>query len=166
MPDTRLAGERIIAATENRRAPFTVAYTSLTTNATADPGGAEAVWLTSVSATYRAGRAYRVTLKGLAVATVANTDCQLRVRRAALGGSLLFDSFRFALPSTANIAFYFANVFVVAGAVDITAVLVGTISRAFGSGVVTVNASAVNTAYIHVEDVGPAGDFSGATAIS
>ncbi|MFF7365809.1 hypothetical protein [Streptomyces sp. NPDC008125] len=166
MPDIRLAGERIIAATENARAPFHHSYTALTTNATADPSGVETVWLTTPPAVFKAGRAYRVTLKGLAVATIANTDCQLRVRRAALGGSLLLDTFRFPLPSTANVAFYFGNVFVVTGSTNLTVSLVGTISRAFGSGLVTVNASTTNTAYISTEDVGPASDFTGAPALT
>ncbi|MFD6421700.1 hypothetical protein [Streptomyces sp. NPDC060198] len=166
MPDLVYSGQRLIASESNVRAPFTVGYTPLTTNATADAAGAEAVWLTSTSVTLRTGRAYRLTLKGLAVATVANTDCQLRVRRAALGGSLMFDSFRFALPSTANIAFYFANIIAITAAADITTVLACTISRAAGTGLVTVNASSVNVAYIHTEDVGPATEFAGATAIS
>jgi hypothetical protein len=167
MPDTRFAGERIIASVENARAPFTLNFTAINTDT---PSGGinttETVWVTTPSLVFKAGRAYRVTVKGLIQLTAATTEAQVRVRKGALGGSILYDSWRIASPGQSNYGMELTGIFANSTASNITTAVVGTIQRASGAGNVLIAASVTSPAYLHFEDMGPASDFSGSIALT
>ncbi|MFJ8863606.1 hypothetical protein ACIRD8_34965 [Streptomyces sp. NPDC102451] len=166
MPDLALAGERLIASVENARAPFTVDYTCITANTPASPVSAETVWVTTPAILFRAGRAYRMTVKGLITVSATGSEGRIRVRRANVSGTTLFDSFRISTPNAANYCFELSNIFLNSGASDISAALVGTVARDSGAANYHVSATpAANPAYILTEDIGPMADFPGATAL-
>ncbi|WP_327268818.1 hypothetical protein OG233_14170 [Streptomyces sp. NBC_01218] len=167
MPDTRFAGERIIASVENARAPFTLNYSAINTDTPSSGiNTTETVWLTTPSLTFKAGRAYRVTVKALVQLSAATTEAQLRVRKGALGGTLLYDSWRIASPGQSNYGVELSSIFANATGANIVTAAVATIQRASGAGNVLVAASVTSPAYLHFEDMGPASDFSGAIALT
>ncbi|WP_406462947.1 hypothetical protein OHB07_16125 [Streptomyces sp. NBC_00111] len=167
MPDLALAGERLIASVENARAPFAVDYTCITTNTPASPVSAETVWVTTPTITFRAGRAYRLTIKGLITVSATGSEGRIRVRRATVTGTTLFDSFRISTPNAANYGFEFSNVFLNSGASDIAVALVGTIARDSGAANYHVSATpAASPAYLLTEDFGPVADFPAATSLT
>ncbi|MFJ4837183.1 hypothetical protein [Streptomyces sp. NPDC088746] len=166
MPDLSLAGERLIASVENAKAPFTVDYTCITANTPGSPVSAETAWVTTPTITFKAGRAYRLTIKGLITASATGSEGRIRVRRDTVAGATLFDSFRITTPNATNYGFEFSNVFLNGGASNISATLVGTVSRDSGAANFHVAATpAANPAYLLTEDFGPASDFPGATAL-
>ncbi|WP_299542010.1 hypothetical protein [uncultured Streptomyces sp.] len=168
MPDSPFAGERLIAGIEGGRAPFTVNFTANQDNYPQPviTTGAEGIWITTPAITFKASRAYRITVKGLLAPTATGSEGQVRVRKGALGGQLLFDSFRMTVPATGNYAFLFGNIITNSTGAAITAPIVGTVARSSGTANFTVNGSAVSPSYLHVEDVGPASDFNGSTSLS
>ena len=167
MPDLARPGERLIAATENARAPYTVNYTAINANTPSSPVTNETVWVTTPSITFRPGRAYRLTVKGLLTPNAASSEGRIRVRQTNLSGTTLFDSFRITTPSSSsNYGFEYSNVFINSGTIASGTALVGTVGRDSGTASYQVSASATHVAYLLVEDVGPAADFPGATAIS
>ncbi|WEH40805.1 hypothetical protein [Streptomyces sp. AM 2-1-1] len=166
MPDTRFAGEALVAATENARAPFTLSFTATNTDTPLGGTTAEAVWITTPSITFRAGRAYRVTVKGLLQLSAAATEAQVRVRKGVLGGLLIYDSWRIPSPGASNYGIELSSIFTNATASSITTTVVGSVARASGTGTVLMAASVTSPAYLHFEDLGPASDFTGAVALT
>lgn len=168
MPDFVLAGQRLIASVENARAPFLLDYSAINVNTPPSPGvTAETMWVTTPTLTFKNGRAYRLTAKGLASTSAVGAEVQIRAHKATVGGQILFDSFRISTPNAGNYGFEFSNIFTNTSGVDVTTVLVGSIFRVTGStALVWVAASATSPAYLMTEDVGPAADFTGATAIT
>jgi hypothetical protein len=161
-----LAGMKITAQRLIDFTPHTVEYQSLTANATAVTT-TETVALTTGSVVFETGRAYRFTIKGLYQSSVAADQVQVRIRKTNTSGTTYVDSFRLYCPAAGgNTAFYLSNIGVNTSGADITAVVVGTYVRSAGTGNVLIAASATNPAYIEVEDIGDASDFSGATAIT
>ncbi|MEU0133407.1 hypothetical protein ABZ172_05100 [Streptomyces sp. NPDC006296] len=165
MPDLARAGQRLIASTENARAPFTVNYTAINSNTS--PVTNETAWVTTGLITFRPGRAYRITVKGLLTPTAASSEGRIRVRRDTASGTTLYDSFRITTPSSgANYGFEFSNLIVNSGTSQVLALLVGTVGRDSGSATYSVSSSATHVAYLHTEDFGPAADFPGATPLT
>ncbi|WP_405856114.1 hypothetical protein OG407_07195 [Streptomyces sp. NBC_01515] len=162
---TWLSGMRVTADRLNDNTPHTVNYTSITAN-TPNNTGTEAVALTTASITFRAGRAYRITFKGLAQSSVANDQVTVRVRKTNTSGDVYVDSFRIPIPTAGgNFPFYLANICANTGTSDVTAVLVGTYVRLSGTGNTVLAATTTHVCYVEVEDIGDAGDFAGARAI-
>lgn len=146
--------------------PRTISYTALTAN-TANNTGTEAVALTTSSVTFRAGRAYRITFKGLAQSSVAADQLTVRVRKTNTSGDVYVDSFRIPIPTAGgNVPFYLANICSNTTSADVSAVLVGTYVRLTGTGNCVLAATTTHVCYVEVEDIGDAVDFAGARAIT
>lgn len=163
---TWLSGMRTTADRLNDNAPRTISYTALTAN-TATNTGTEAVALTTASVTFRAGRAYRITFKGLAQSSVANDQLTVRVHKTNTAGDIYVDSFRLVVPTAGgNTPFYLANICSNTTAADVSAVLVGTYVRLTGTGNSLIAATTTHVCYIQVEDIGDAADFANARPIT
>ncbi|MFJ9382084.1 hypothetical protein [Streptomyces sp. NPDC101455] len=161
-----LSGMRTTADRLNDNTPHTVSYTSITAN-TATNTGTEAVALTTASITFRAGRAYRVTFKGLVQSSTAADQVTVRVRKTNTSGDVYLDSFRLVVPTAGgNTPFYLANICANSTASDVSAVLVGTYARVSGAGNALISATTTHVCYIEVEEIGDAVDFAGARAIT
>lgn len=123
----------------------------------------EIVLMTIPSMTFKNGRAYRVTLWGLAQSTTASTYFLYRLRAgsASTTGTIYKDQMRVPVLSTAStnsavsLVFTLANV---SGA-DITTAVTWTASVAAGTGIFA--ASAGNVAQATVEDIGLASQWPG-----
>lgn len=158
-------GQTITPQRLSDNTPHTINYTALTAN-TANNTGTEAVALTTASITFRAGRAYRVTFKGLAQSSVAADQLTVRVRKTNTSGDVYVDSFRIPIPTAGgNVPFYLANICTNTTSADVSAVLVGTYVRLTGTGNCVLAATTTHVCYVEVEDIGDAVDFAGARAI-
>jgi len=170
MPDLVYAGQRMTADMISYRSPYTVAYAAITSNTSG--ATAETVWVTSGAVTFENGRAYRVTLKALIQPVSGgsvNDKVTLRVRKTDASGSVYLDTFHQGGQVVgSNTLIYASNVCTNTSGSDVTATaLVGTFQRSNGStSNVLVAASSTHTAYIEVQDIGPASDYSTATAIT
>ncbi|NEB00633.1 hypothetical protein [Streptomyces sp. SID13726] len=161
-----LAGMRATADRINDAHPRTIAYQAITANTSS--ATAETVWVTTGAVTFRAGRAYRMTLKALIQGNSAD-KATLRVRKTNASGSVYLDTFHQGIQVTSsNTLIYVSNICVNTTGADVTATaLVGTFQRSSGSAAsVLVAASATHVAYVQVEDIGIAADFPSATAIT
>jgi hypothetical protein len=123
----------------------------------------ETVLMTIPSMTYVNGRAYRVTLWGLAQSTTASTYFLYRLRKgsASTSGTIYKDQMRVPVLSTASTNSAVSLVFTltnVSGA-DITTAVTWTGSVAAGTGIFA--ASAGNVAQATVEDIGLASQWPG-----
>lgn len=123
----------------------------------------ETVLMTIPSMTYKNGRAYRVTLWGLAQSTTASTYFLYRLRAgsASTTGTIYKDQMRVPVLSTASTNSAVSLVFTltnVSGA-DITTAVTWTGSVAAGTGIFA--ASAGNVAQATVEDIGLASQWPG-----
>lgn len=166
MPDLVYAGQRISADMLSYRPPYTVAYAPLAAN-TSTTTTTETVAITTGSITFENGRAYRITLKCLAQSSVSGDTVMLRVRKTNTSGTAFIDQNRKYIPAnSANTPCHFSNICSNTTGADITDVLVATYQRSSGTGNSLIAASAGNVAYILVEDVGPAGDYTSAQAIT
>lgn len=147
--------------------PRTISYTAITAN-TAASTGTELVALTTSSITFRAGRAYRITFKGLVQSSVANDQLTVRVRKTNTSGDVYVDSFRLPiLTANGNFPFYLANICSNTTSADVSAVLVGTFVRlSGGTGNCLIAATSTHVCYIEVEDIGDAADYPSARAIT
>lgn len=144
--------------------PQIVSYTAINANSSTTTT-TEAVAITTGSITFQNGRAYRISYKGLGAGTVNGDQGQFRVRKTNTSGTAYIDSFSQYL-FNGNSMFNLENVCANNSGADITAALVGTYVRASGTGTVAVNASTNNVAFILVEDIGLASNFTNATAIT
>lgn len=162
-----LAGQKITAGRENDNAPFTVNFTTITAASTTTTGP-ETIAMTTPNLTFRNNRAYRITYKGGLATNTGNQQGTVLVRKTNLTGAAYITGFRMFLPASGTIPFYLGNVCTNTSGADITAVLVGTfaLTVAVTSGVVNIAASASGPCYIHVEDIGLASDYAGATALT
>ncbi|MFJ9382094.1 hypothetical protein [Streptomyces sp. NPDC101455] len=161
-----LSGMRTTADRLNDNTPRTINYTPITAN-TATNTGTEAVALTTPSITFRTGRAYRITFKGLAQSSVANDQLTVRVHKTNTAGDIYVDSFRIVVPTVnGNTPFYLANICANTSGADVSAVLVGTYLRLSGTGNALLAATTSHVCYIEVEDIGDAADFAGARPIT
>jgi hypothetical protein len=160
-PGQKITAQRLIDNT-----PHTISYTSLTAN-TSTVTTTETVGFTSASVTFETGRAYRITLKCLAQSSIAADTVTVRVRKTNTSGTAYIDQVRVSIPAAgANAPVYFQNICTNSTSADVTAALVATYVRASGTGNALIAASTGNVAYMEVEDIGLAADFSGATAIT
>ncbi|MEU1863694.1 hypothetical protein [Streptomyces gardneri] len=140
-------------------------YARITASTTATASTTDLVAVALPSATYLAGRAYRVGIKCFVSSTVANDEVAIRVRKGTATGSVLLDIEATGTVIRANQNYWVQCSNIVAvGASNITDALAMTYCRRNGTGNVRVVAAAVNPAFIHVEDVGLASGHPGATA--
>jgi hypothetical protein len=137
------------------------AQVSITANVT--PITTETVLMTIPSMVYKNGRAYRVTLWGLAASTTASTFFlfQLRKGAATIAGTVYKGQMRLPTLSTAstNNAVPLTVVLVNTSGADITTAVTWTATCNAGTG--TFAASAGNVAHATVEDVGLAAQWPG-----
>lgn len=131
-------------------------------SATTGTASAETVYITKAGVVFRQGRAYRITIKGFFSSSVANDRIQLRVRKTNVAGTVYLNTG--IGPTTPAVststAFYFQNICRNTSGGDLTQTLVATFQRQAGTGNLAVAAGASDPAYLHVEDIGAAGDFS------
>lgn len=146
--------------------PRTISYTAITAN-TGTSTGTETVALTTASVTFRTGRAYRITFKGLVQSSAAADQVTVRVRKTNTSGDVYIDSFRLVVPTAGgNTPFYLANICANSTSADVSAVLVGTFARIVGSGNSLISATGTHVCYVEVEEIGDAADFPSARAIT
>lgn len=161
LPGMTITDQRLLDNT-----PRTISYTAITAN-TGTSTGTELVAVTTSSVTFRTGRAYRLTFKGLAQSSVAADAVTVRVRKTNISGDVYVDSFRLYIPAGgANVAFYLSTICSNSTVADVSAVLVGTFIRVAGSGSSLIAATGTHTCYIEVEDIGETADFPSARAIT
>ncbi|MFI6700324.1 hypothetical protein ACIBJC_15325 [Streptomyces sp. NPDC050509] len=161
-----LAGQRITAQRLRDETQNTVNYSAITAN-TATTTAAEVIGMTTTPVTFRSGRAYRVTYKGAMASSTAGQQGTMAVRKGTVTGMTFVNGFRLYLPANGTVAFVFSGISSNTTGSDITTTLVGTygLTVQVTSGTVNLGASPSNPAYIHVEDIGPSGDYTGVTAI-
>lgn len=142
-------------------------HTARTTN-TAGVTGTETVALTSASVTFLAGRAYRVSVKGVVQSNTAGDTVQIRVRKTNTAGAIYLDSFTGLRINVAgdNTPYCLENVIRNHTGADVTAALVMTYVRGSGAGTVLVAADAVNPAYLQINDIGASGSYPSANEIA
>lgn len=140
-------------------------HSSITANAPA--GTAEQVAITSGSVTFRAGRAYRIKIKGVVQSTIAGDMVELLVKKTNTGGQIFLDTFSGLRVNLANDStlFNLENVIINGAGADVTAALVLTYQRYSGTGNVRVAADATNPAYIEIYDIGVSSAYPGANEI-
>ncbi|MFJ9031087.1 hypothetical protein ACIRQP_21660 [Streptomyces sp. NPDC102274] len=159
-------GQRITAQRLLDNTPNTVAYSAITTN-TSTTTAAEVVGFTTPPIMFRTGRAYRIRYKGGVFSNTPGQQGTAAVRKTDLGGQTYINAFRIYLPAAGTVAFDFSNICTNTSGANITAALVGTFGLTVAAGgTVNLAASTPNPAYIHVEDIGQAADYAGATAIT
>lgn len=158
--DVEFAGEITMAGVDigkgvQSSVQITVDITGITTT--------EVVLMTIPSMTFKAGRAYKLTLAGLHQSTTAGTYFLYRLRKgsATTVGTIYIDQMRVpTLPiantnGVVNMSYYLENN---TGA-DITTALTWTGSAASGTG--QFNTPSTNRAFAVVEDIGIAGSWPG-----
>lgn len=166
MPDLVYAGQRVTADMLSYRSPYVVAYARITANTSG--ATSETVWVTTGAVTFKSDRAYRVTLKALVQGNSAD-KATLRVRKTDASGSVYLDTFHQNIAVTgSNTLIYASNICTNTTGSDVTATaLVGTFQRSSGTGGnVLIAASSTHSAYVEVQDIGPASDYATATAIT
>jgi hypothetical protein len=128
---------------------------------------AELVAITSSLIAFQPNRAYRITAHGLLQSTVAADRVDIRVRKTNTSGiSLLDGGQQYTIPAASVQVLADLSVVVVTNGTPPTDHLVMTIARTAGTGNASVIASATNPAYLMVEDIGAAADFSGARLLT
>jgi len=160
-----LAGMRATADRMNDAFTRTIAYAAITSNSSTTTT-TEAVAITTPSFTMRNGRAFIVKAKCLYTSSVAGDHATIRVRRTNTSGSTILDSQRLVVPSSGNSLFYAENVFTNTTGSDLTSVMVLNYVRANGSGNVSVPASSAQVAFLMIQDIGLATDYTSATSIT
>jgi hypothetical protein len=136
-------------------------------SATTATATVETVYITKANVVFRTGRAYRISVKGFFSSSVANDRIQLRVRKTNLAGIVYLNTG--IGPTTPAVststAFYFENICRNTSGGDLTQTLVATFVRQAGTGNMAIAAGASDPAYLYVEDIGAAADFSPACQI-
>lgn len=160
-----LAGNRITAERLRDNAPRIVSFDVLTSNVGTFTT-TETVALTTQTVEFRNNRAYRVSARLLANSSVAGDRVTVRVRETDLTGTTYIDQEVIYLPTTGNQPTNTAQIISNTTGADISQVLVLTGQRISGTGNITIAASTNNVAYVMVEDLGDAGDFPGARAVT
>lgn len=164
-----LAGMRITAQRLTDNAPRTVDWATLTSN-TAVVTTTETLVLAGNSVTFRAGRAYRVTFRGLAQSNgTANNGCRFRLRKTNAAGTVVREWWAIPLFSTTasrNFAVDLSTVLTNGTAADITAPLAVTFVRDWGSDGILVAGTSGTPTSLHIEEIGDASTVSGAQPIT
>jgi hypothetical protein len=137
-----------------------VAQRTLTTSVTFS--STETAVITTGSITFKAGRAYRVSIWALHSA-VSASYALYRIRKNTVSGTIYKDQMRVnnLQGSSANAAISIQTILTNTTGSDITAALCWTGVQGGVAQTWTVAASSSNTAYLLVEDCGSAGDYSG-----
>lgn len=162
------AGQKTTADRLNDNHPRTIDYSAIIVSSAVSTSTTELVAITTPNITFRNGRAFRVTFKGVATNTVASDQIGLRIRKTnATTNPLLLDSFRVSLGSPGSYLFYFQNIIINTSGADIAVPLVGTFFRVTGgTGNINITASSTSPAYLETEDIGNATDFPSATTMT
>jgi hypothetical protein len=165
MPDIVYAGQRITADLLTYRSPYVVATGALTTNSSTITSSTEVTIVTTTSATFTAGRAYRFWFFGLVQhATVSLTDLiYLRLRRGSTLGSIRdIRAVPIANRGTASRNNAVDQAVLATPAATITDTVILTAGWDSGSSATFTFAGTAGTpALLTVEDVGPASDYPG-----
>ena len=163
-----VAGNRTTADRLNDNHPRTIDYSAIIANTAVSTSTTELVAITTPTITFRDGRAFRVTYKGVAANTVAADQIQIRIRKtSSVTNPTLLDSFRYALGAAGSYAFYFQNIFINTSGADIAVPLVGTYNRVTGgAGNISILAAAANPAYLETEDIGDSDDYPSAPTMT
>lgn len=124
----------------------------------------ETVVITGTSSTFRAGRAYKLSFKGLPRTTVAGAIVNFQVRDTNVAGTIRGIIGGYPLTATAtNYGCYWEHVVANTGALDITTrVLCVTLSATSSS---TINAASTAPIVFACEEVGAATDYTEAVAL-
>jgi len=163
-----LAGQSETADRLNDNHARTIDFTAITANSATSASTTELVAITTPSITFRNGRAFKVTFKGLATNTVANDQIGVKVRKTNTTTTpILLDSFRVNLGAAGTYLFYFRSVFINTSGADISTLLVGTFMRVTGgTGNINITASVTSPAYLETEDIGDSDDFLNAATLT
>lgn len=142
-------------------------YTAIVAN-TGTVTTTETVAITTPSTAFLAGRAYKVIIKGLAQSSVAADRVQMHVRKTNVSGAVYLDTMStIVIPAnTTNVLFDTHNIIKNATGSTITAALVLTYVRQAGTGNARIAADATNPAYVTIEDIGLAADYTNAVAMA
>lgn len=120
--------------------------------------------LTLPSATYRAGRAYRISSEGGIQGSSAGNAGLLRFRKATILGQSLGELYRFPCPVINTVYYAGGSRTFVVGAADVTAILVLTLTVS-GAGNVIQFANAASPRTMDVRDCGRASDYPNAPTL-
>lgn len=164
MPDVVSPGSRITSNLLTYRSPYVVAHATLTSNSANVTSTTEVTVVTTPSATFTVGRAYKIEYHGLIQhGTTSLVDlCYLRLRRGAGGLIRNVQSFPVANRGTANRnnAVDFSTIVTPASTITDTVYL--TASWDTGSSATFVLVGTAGTpGLLTVWDAGPASDFPG-----
>jgi hypothetical protein len=163
-----LAGQAETADRLNDNHPRTIDYSAIIASTAISTSNTELVAITTPTITFRNGRAFRLTFKGIAANSVSTDQINLKIRKTnSTTNPSLLDSFRMALGSSGSYLFFFQNIVVNTSGADIAVPLVGTYNRVVGgTGNINIFASAVNPAYLETQDIGDANDFPSAATMT
>ncbi|MFJ9027557.1 hypothetical protein ACIRQP_03375 [Streptomyces sp. NPDC102274] len=172
MPDLVPAGARVRVGDINARAPYTVAYESITTTTAAITSTTPTAAITTDPLTFRNGRAYRVSYRGGMSSNNLGQQGSVLVTRGTATGPAILNSQRIqcADGQAGTVGFYFENVVVNNTGLDVVTALVGTYQMVYqtagtNTGTVAVFGSSATPAYLEVVDIGPAADYPNATPL-
>jgi hypothetical protein len=165
VPDVVQPGTRITSNLFTYRSPYVVAVGTLTTNSATIGSSTEVTIVTTSSATFTVGRAYRFRFFGLVQhATASLTDLvYLRLRRGSNNGSIRdIRSVLVANRATVsrNIAVDQSVICTPAATITDTVILTASWDSS-SSATFTFAATAGTPALLIVEDIGPASDYPG-----
>ena len=165
MPDVVQPGSVITSQLLTYRSPFVVAHGTLTSNSSAITSTTEVTVVTTSSATFTAGRAYKFEFTGLIQhATASLVDlCYLRLRRGSNNGSIRdLRSVVVANRATASRNIAASQSVTCTPAATITDTVILTASWDTGStATFTVAATSSTPGLLTIWDVGPASDMPG-----
>lgn len=172
MPDLVPAGARVRVGDINTRAPYTVAYESITTTTTPVTTTTPQAAITTDPVNFRNGRAYRVSYRGGMSSNNLGQQGSVLIARGTAAGPAILNSQRIpcADGQAGTVGFYFENIVVNNTGLDITTVLVGTYQMVYqtagtNAGTVAIFGSSATPAYLEVIEIGPASDFPNATPL-
>ena len=164
-----LPGMRITADRLTDSAPHTVDWTTLTSN-TALITTTETLILASNSVLFRAGRAYRITLRALAQSNgTSNMGVRFRLRKGSLTGGTIREWWSvptFASTSGRNFYVELSTVMTNTTATDIATPVATTFVRDWGTDSVLITGTAATPCSLHIEDIGEAALFPGTQSMT
>lgn len=164
-----LAGMRVTAQRLNDNSTLILDQAALTSNITGITTTNTAI-VTGNNVTFRDGRAFRVTLRGLVTASgTANNGCRFRLYKGSVSGATIrewWDLPVFTATAGRNIAVDISTILSNTSGVDVSAAMVAAAVRDWGTDSITVSASAGTPTTLTVEEIGDAADVPFAQPIS
>lgn len=161
--DMQALANAIDADVAGRLAPL---VTVSATTSSAALGPADTVALTLPSATYKAGRAYRIDIGGGYTMSATTAYANWQVRKTNVSGTILIGNLRTPVSGhTSSVAMSFAPPVFIIGASDVTAVLVLT-AAANAANTVVHDGTSTLPRHMTIMDIGPATNWSGRPTLS